>query len=225
MVVNIARILRKDLCMANVAVIYYSSTGNTYELAKAIEEGAQIAGAMTRLLKVREFAPEEAIATNEGWGKHIAATQHIPEATNADLEWADAYALGTPTRFGTISAQLKAFIDGSGGLWFAGKLANKAATGFTGAASTHGGQEGTVQDLHKVFTHWGCILVPPGYTDAIQFDPANGNPYGVSLGDPRGSEISGAIFAAARWQGERLARVADAITMHREAIAAPATKT
>ena len=209
--------------MANVAVIFYSSTGSTYELAKAVESGAQAAGAMTRLLKVRELAPDEAIATNDGWGKHIAATQHIPEATNADLEWADAYAFGTPTRFGTISAQLKQFIDGTGGLWFAGKLANKVATGFTGASSTHGGVEGTVQDLHKVFTHWGCILVPPGYTDAIQFDPANGNPYGTSVSDPRGGEIPAAVLAAARWQGERLARVADAIAMHREAIAAPPT--
>ncbi len=210
--------------MANVAVIYYSSTGNTYELAKAIEAGAQAAGATTRLLKVRELAPDEAIATNDGWGKHLAATQHVPEATNADLEWADAYALGTPTRFGTISAQLKQFIDATGGLWFAGKLANKAATGFTGASSTHGGVEGTVQDLHKVFSHWGCILVPPGYTDAIQFDPANGNPYGVSLADLHGAEVPTAILWAARWQGERLARVADALTMHREAIAAPSTK-
>ena len=210
--------------MANVAVIYYSSTGNTYELAKAIEAGAQAAGAATRLLKVRELAPDEAIASNDGWGKHIAATQHVPEATNADLEWADAYAFGTPTRFGTISAQLKQFIDATGGLWFAGKLANKAATGFTGASSTHGGVEGTVQDLHKVFTHWGCILVPPGYTDAIQFDPANGNPYGVSLADLHGAEVPTAILCAARWQGERLARVADALTMHREAIAAPSTK-
>ncbi len=200
--------------MANVAVIYYSSTGNTYALAQAIEAGAKAAGAQTKVLKVRELAPDEAISTNEGWGKHLAATQDVPVATNDDLLWADAYAFGTPTRYGTISAQLKQFIDGTGGLWFGGKLANKAATGFSGAASSHGGHEGTIQDLHKVFTHWGCILVPPGYTDAVQFDPMNGNPYGVSLGD---------TLKAARWQGERLARVAAAIVTHRDAIAAPAS--
>ncbi len=210
--------------MANVLIAYYSSTGNTYALARAIEEGAQCGGATTRLCKTRELAPDEAIATNEGWGKHIIATQDVPIATNDDLEWADGYAFGTPTRYGTISAQLKQFVDGTGALWFAGALANKAATGFSGAATTHGGHEGTIQDLHKVFSHWDCIIVPPGYTNPIQFDPRNGNPYGVSFTDARGGEVPAAILEAARWQGERLARVASLIADHRSTIAAPATR-
>lgn len=206
--------------MANVAVIYYSSTGNTYDLAKALVAGAQTAGATVRLLKVRELAPEEAIATNQGWVEHRKETQDVPEATLADLEWADAYAFGTPTRFGTISAQLKQFLDSTGGLWFQGKLANKVATGFSGASGAHGGHEGTIVDLYKVMTHWGAIVVPLGYTNPIVFDAANGNPYGASVQDPRGGAIPEANLAAARWQGERLVRVTDAIVAHRDAISA-----
>ena len=92
--------------MANVAIIYYSATSTTYQLAKAVEEGAKQAGAEVKVLKVKELAPEEAIASNEGWSKHRLDTQHIPEATLADLEWADAIIFGTPTRFGLPSAQL-----------------------------------------------------------------------------------------------------------------------
>ncbi|GAC1348759.1 MAG: NAD(P)H:quinone oxidoreductase [Vulcanimicrobiaceae bacterium] len=209
--------------MPNVAVIYYSSTGNTYELAKAVESGAAAAGATVRLRKVRELAPDEAIAANAGWAAHRTQTQSVPEATLDDLEWADAYAFGTPTRYGTISAQLKQFLDTTGGLWFAGKLANKAGTGFSGASSTHGGHESTIQDVQKVLSHWGAIVVPLGYTSPIVFDPANGNPYGASANDPQGGPIPGPVLAAARWQGERLARVANALVAHRAAIAAPPT--
>ena len=83
-----------------VTIIYYSATGTTYMLARAIEAGALAGGAEIRLRKVRELAPDEAIATNQGWAAHRLETQHIPEATTADLEWADAIILGAPTRFG-----------------------------------------------------------------------------------------------------------------------------
>ncbi len=81
-----------------VAIVYYSATGTTYELAKAIEAGAREAGADVRLRKVKELAPEEAIKSNEGWAQHRLETQDVPEASLDDLEWADAIILGSPTR-------------------------------------------------------------------------------------------------------------------------------
>lgn len=72
--------------MTKVAIIYYSATGTTYKLAKAVEEGAKEAGAEVRVLKARELAPEEAIASNEGWSAHRLETQNVPEASNDDLE-------------------------------------------------------------------------------------------------------------------------------------------
>ena len=85
--------------MTNVAVIYYSATGNVHALAAALGEGAEAAGAEVRLRRVAELAPDQAIDSNPAWRAHADASAEIPEATHDDLRWADAYAFGTPTRF------------------------------------------------------------------------------------------------------------------------------
>jgi NAD(P)H dehydrogenase (quinone) len=200
--------------MANVAVIYYSSTGNAYRVAQSIEAGAQSAGAEVRLRKVRELAPDEAIASNKGWQQHHAAPQHVAEATLADLEWADGFAFGTPTRFGAMSAQLKQFLDTTGPLRMKGQLADKAATAFCGSSYPHGGQETTLMTIYNMMYHWGAIIVPPGYTDPSTAK-AGGNPYGTSYTDPRGGELPAEVLAAAHHQGARLARFAAILAAHR----------
>jgi NAD(P)H dehydrogenase (quinone) len=203
--------------MANIAVIYYSSTGNAYKIALALEAGAQSAGADVRVRKVRELAPDEAIASNKGWEQHRVATQHVREATLDDLEWADGFAFGTPTRFGAMSAQLKQFLDTSGGLWMKGLLADKAATAFVGASYAHGGQETTLMTIYNMMYHWGAIIVPPSYTDPA-IGKAGGNPYGTSYTDPRGGELPAEVLAAARYQGVRLARYAGVLASNRAAL-------
>ncbi len=196
-----------------VAVIYYSATGSVYKLAQAVAEGAEEAGAEVRFRKVRELAPEEAIKSNQGWSDHALMTEDVPEAQLDDLDWADAYIFGTPTRFGNVSAQLKQFIDTAGGLWFEGKLADKVASGFTSAQNAHGGQESTLLSMYNVFAHWGSIVVTPGYTDPLLFE-AGGNPYGVSSTDT-GEGPSEAELAAARYQGRRVAEKAALLTVSR----------
>jgi NAD(P)H dehydrogenase (quinone) len=200
--------------MSKIAVIYYSAYGHTYLMAKAVEEGAQSAGAETRLRKVRELAPDEVIATQQGWRDHRAATQHVHEATIEDLEWADGFAFGTPTRFGGPAAQLKQFIDTTGKLWQAGGLADKAVTSFSGAMNPHGGQESTILALNNVFYHWGAIIVPVGYTDKSIY-AAGGNPYGASNTASQDGSVSDEVLAAARYQGARLARYAEIIARSR----------
>lgn len=193
-----------------VAVIYYSATGNVHDLALGIAEGAETEGAEVRLRRVAELAPDTAIDANPAWRAHADATAHIEVATHADLEWADAYAFGTPTRFGNVSSQLKQFLDTAGPLWAAGVLADKAATAFTSAVNTHGGNEMTVLALYTTMHHWGAITVPPGYTSPA-IGAAGGNPYGTS--HPSGGGRPGVeTLAAARYQGQRLARVAQALT-------------
>jgi NAD(P)H dehydrogenase (quinone) len=193
---------------ARVAVIYYSATGNVYGLARAVAEGAEEAGAEVRFRKVRELAPEEAIKSNQGWSDHALETQDVPEAALEDLEWADAYVFGTPTRFGNVSAQLKQFLDTTGGLWFEGKLADKVVGAFTSAHNANGGQESTLVSMYNVFVHWGAIIVPPGYTDPVIFE-AGGNPYGSSSTDfMDGRGPSEKELAAARYQGRRIAEKA-----------------
>lgn len=193
--------------MAKVAIIYYSSTGTTYQLAKAIEEGAREAGAETKLLKVKETAPEAAIEHNEDWKNHRAETKDISEAATADLEWADAIIFGTPTRYGGAASQLRSFIDTTGGLWAKGALVNKIGSSFSSTATAHGGQEATILSLNTAFYHWGMIIVAPGYIDPIQFEM--GNPYGVSFTSQNGkADPDETALKAARFQGKRVAEVA-----------------
>ena len=198
-----------------VAIIYYSATGNVYKMAQAAEEAANEAGAEVRLRKVRELAPEEAIRSNQGWYDHALMTEDVPEAQLDDLEWADAILFGTPTRYGNVSAQLKQFIDTTGGLWFQGKLADKVVSGFTSASNQHGGHESTLLTLYNVMMHWGAIVVAPGYTDQTVFE-AGGNPYGASaLGREEGP--SEQELAVMRYQTKRVIEKAQLLTGSRVA--------
>jgi NAD(P)H dehydrogenase (quinone) len=194
----------------HAAVIYYSATGNVYALAQAVVTGTEKGGAETRLRKVRELAPDEAVAANAGWQAHALEAQDVDEATLEDLEWADAIVFGTPTRYGNVAAQLKQFIDTTGPLWAAGKLANKVYAGFVSTGTAHGGQESTLLALANTFYHWGGIIVPPGYVDPIQF--VAGNPYGPSHISANGANPPGETeLASAEFTGRRCVEVATAL--------------
>jgi NAD(P)H dehydrogenase (quinone) len=189
---------------ARIAVIYYSATGNVHQLAEAVADGAAETGAEVRLRRVPELAPEEAIQKNQLWAQHRDATRDtVAEATLDELAWADGYAFGSPTRFGNPAAQLKQYLDMAGGLWFEGALADKPVTTFTSALYPDGGLEATILALNNVFYHWGCVLVPPGYTSPAVFE-AGGNPYGAAF-PSGGGRPTEAVLAAARHQGRRLA--------------------
>ena len=190
-----------------VAVIYYSSTGGTHALAHAIAEGAEKAGAEVRVRRVRELAPPEAIARNEAWAAHAKATENEPVAAKDDLLWADAVILGSPTRFGLPSSQLKQFLDTTGSLWEQGLLVNKVYASFTSTGTAHGGVEATVLAMNNTFYHWGGIIVPPGYTAEVQFE--HGNPYGASHMAANGNP-SEVTLASAAHLGYRAATVAAA---------------
>ena len=206
-----------------IAAIYYSSTGHVHQLAQAVADGAAEAGAEVRLRRVPELAPREAIEANEAWARHVDETAgDMSEATVEDLVWADGYALGSPTRYGNVAAQLKQFIDTTGGAWSQGQLADKAATSFTSAMNAHGGQESTILSLNNVFYHWGAIIVTPGYTDPLVF-AAGGNPYGANwIAGQDVGEISDEVRAVARYQGQRLAGVAAKLRAQDDADAVPA---
>ncbi|MDQ3627634.1 MAG: NAD(P)H:quinone oxidoreductase [Actinomycetota bacterium] len=190
-----------DTSGTNVAIIYYSSTGNLHALATVISEAAEATGADVRLRKVAELAPPEAIEDNEQWAAHAAATADLPVAEGSDLEWADVVLFGTPTRFGNVSSQLQQFMDAQGGLWAEGKLADKVYAGFTSSQTEHGGQESTLLALFHAIHHWGGLVVSPGYTDPSKF--VDGNPYGV--GHVSGADNTDAIGDTERTAAEHLA--------------------
>lgn len=162
-----------------IAVIFYSTYGTNHAVAEAAAEAAKKAGAEVRLRRVRETAPDEVVNGQEAWKAQLEKMADIPEATPADMEWADGYFFSAPTRFGVVASQLRAFIDTLGPLWNKGSLADKPFTATTSAGNPHGGQETTLMSLYTTAMHWGAIIVPPGYTDQAIFD-AGGNPYGYS---------------------------------------------
>jgi len=193
-----------------LAIIYYSSTGTNYKLAKTAEEAAKETGAEVKLVKVPELAPEEAINGNPAWKAHLEETKDVPTASLDDLVWADAYIFSVPTRYGTVPSQMKQFLDTTGGLWSEGKLANKVVSAMTSASNPHGGQEQTILSLYTTMFHWGAIVAAPGYTDDSIF-AAGGNPYGTSVTADQEGNWKEDVTAAVKHQAKRTIQVAGAV--------------
>jgi NAD(P)H dehydrogenase (quinone) len=192
--------------MTNIAIVYYSATGNIAAMANAIGEGAASVGAEVRVRQVAETAPAEAIASNPKWQAHFDAMVNEPVATLDDLEWADGIALGSPTRFGGPASQLKSFLDTTGGLWFKGALVNTVGTAFTTASTAHGGLESTTLAINNHFYHWGSLIMPLGYGDE-HVSKVSGNPYGASHVSRKGSVPDEDALKACFVQGRQLAQV------------------
>lgn len=191
-----------------LAVIYYSSTGNNYQMAKWAEEGAKESGAEVRVLKVQELAPQAVIDSNPVWKAHAEATKDVPVASNDDLEWADAYIFSVPTRYGNLPSQMKQFIDTTGGVWSQGKLVNKVVSAMASAGNAHGGQEATIKSLYTSMMHWGAIIVTPGYTDKSIY-VAGGNPYGTSVTVDQEWKMVEDVEGAVKHQAKRTVMVAE----------------
>ena len=165
--------------MTKLLIAFYSMSGTNREAAAIAARAAQDLGADVRMTRFSETVPQAVVDTNPDWSKEQNASRSIPVVTAEDVEWATSILFVFPTRFGTMPAQVKAFVDGLGGLWFEGKLANKAVSVMTSAQNPHGGQEATLLSTFPVFAHWGAVVVTPGYVDPVLFE-AGGNPYGYS---------------------------------------------
>ncbi|MET3696438.1 NAD(P)H dehydrogenase (quinone) [Bacillus oleivorans] len=195
------------MASVNLAIIYYSSTGTNYQMAQWAELGGKDAGAEVKVLKVKELAPEAAIASNPAWKNHYDETKNVPEATPDDLDWADAIIFSCPTRFGNVPSQMKQFLDLTGGLWAQGKLANKVVSAMTSATNYHGGHEQTINALYTTMMHWGAIIAAPGYTDPVIFG-AGGNPYGTSVTVDQEGKMLEDAEGAVKHQAKRTVEVA-----------------
>jgi NAD(P)H dehydrogenase (quinone) len=194
------------MATVRLAIVYYSTYGTNHQMAEVAAEAARAAGAEVRVVKAPETAPEGVVNGQDAWRAQTELSAHVPAATLDDLEWANAYLLSAPTRYGAVASQMRSFLDQTGPLWGAGKLADKAASAMSSAQNPHGGQETTVQALNNMFCHWGCVLVPPGYTDPATF-AAGGNPYGVTV-TANGEPLPEAVKEAIRHQARRLVEFA-----------------
>jgi NAD(P)H dehydrogenase (quinone) len=191
-----------------VLIVFYSRNASTEALALAIADGARKQGAEVRLRRARELVGPDVMAMAPGWAENAAAMNEKYAAPTADdAVWADAILFGTPTRFGSVASELKAYIDGLGGVWFQGKLNGKLGGVFGSTSSKHGGNESTLLSLYTVLAHLGLIIVPLGYSHPALFKA--GTPYGATFVTAGDSQKPGEDdLEVARYQGERIAAVA-----------------
>jgi NAD(P)H dehydrogenase (quinone) len=199
-----------------VQVIFYSTYGHVYRLAEAVAAGArEVAGTEVEVMQVAETLSEE-ILQKMGAVEAKKAFAHVPVADPKRLAEADAIVLGSPTRFGSVTAQMRAFLDATGSLWGAGALIGKVGSGFSSTASQHGGQETTLLSLSTFFFHQGMVIcgVPysePGLTKMSEM--SGGTPYGATaIAGPKGERaVSENELAVARAQGRHVAKAAGAM--------------
>ena len=168
---------------ARIQVIFYSMYGHVYQMAEAVAAGARKAGAgEVGLWQVPELVPDE-ILERSGAVFARAAFAHVPVAKPTQLAEADAIIFGTPTRFGNMAAQMRNFLDQTGGLWADGTLVGKVGSVFASTASQHGGQETTLVSFHTTLLHHGMIVVGLPYTEprlANMAEITGGTPYGAT---------------------------------------------
>jgi NAD(P)H dehydrogenase (quinone) len=195
--------------MTKVLVLYYSSYGHIETMADAVAEGAAgIDGVTVDVKRVPELVPED-VARQSG----LKLDQAAPVATVDELADYDAIVFGTPTRFGNMAAQMRNFLDRTGGLWAQGKLIGKVGSVFASTATQHGGQETTLTSFHTTLLHHGMVIVGLPYSAAEQTtldEITGGSPYGattIAAGDgsrqPSANELE-----LARFQGRHVAAIA-----------------
>ncbi len=196
-----------------VLIVFYSVYGHIYRMAEAVAHGArEVEGAQAELRRVPETLPEE-ILRQIGAVEFQKKFAHIPVGTVDELASADAIIIGTPTRFGNMCAQMRAFLDGTGPLWAKGTLVGKVGSAFTSSNTQHGGQETTIVSTHFTLLHLGMVLVGLPYTFEGQSrtDEITGcSPYGAStIAGPDGKRMpSENELAGARFQGRYVATIA-----------------
>lgn len=194
--------------MTKVLVLYHSMYGHIETMAQEVAAGASnVAGVEVTIKRVPETMPEEAFANAGG-----KIDQPADIASPAELAEYDAIIIGTPTRFGSMSAQMRNFLDQTGGLWAQGALAGKVGSVFTSTA-TGGGQEVTVTSTWTTLAHHGMVIVPIGYGHPALADMSQVSgrmPYGASTiaGGDGSRQPDDNERAIARYQGERVAQIA-----------------
>lgn len=195
--------------MAKILILYYSSWGHIETMAYAAAEGAKsVAGVEVTVKRVPDLVPPDVQAQ-----AHYKMDQPAPIARPGELSEYDAIIFGTPTRFGNMAAQMKNFLDQTGGLWAQGKLVGKVGSVFTSTNTQHGGQETTLTSFHTVLLHHGMVVVGLPYSFDGQMgvqEVLGGSPYGATTiaGNDGSRQPSRIDLQGAAFQGRHVAQIA-----------------
>lgn len=178
--------------MANIGIIYYSMSGNHFELAKTLASGIEEAGGKAQLRRVQEQIPQH-IIEDMGLVDVQESQADVEEASVDELPEFDGLLIGSPTRYGSATGQIQNFLDQTGPLWAQGKLVGKPVGFFTGAATMHGGHESTILSMSTFAYHQGMVIVPLGYGLApeVGTTQTGGGPYGPTVYAPQDGSKNG----------------------------------
>lgn len=197
--------------MPKILVLYYSMYGHVETMAAAIAEGARsVEGAEVTVKRVPETMPID-VAKKNG----AKLDQAAPVATPAELTDYDAIIFGTPTRFGNMAAQMRNFLDQTGGIWVKGGLVGKLGSVFS-STGTGGGNESTIMSFVNTLIHHGMVYVGLPYSCPELADVSEvkgGSPWGAATiaGADGSRQPSAKELAQARFQGAHVASIAKKI--------------
>src|SRR4030043_110127 len=199
--------------ITNIQIIFYSMYGHIYRMAEAVADGVKmVEGTDVAIYQVPEIVPQN-ILEKIGAAKAREVFAHIPVANVEQLSEADAIIFGTPTRFGNMCAQMRNFLDQTGGLWAKNALVGKVGSVFTSSGTQHGGQETTTISFHITLLHHGMIIVGLPYSETRQNtmdEITGGSPYGATtIAALDGSRMPSDNELAMAWfQGRHVANIA-----------------
>lgn len=198
--------------MAKVLIVFYSMYGHNYAMAQAAAEGAKEAGATVELKRIAETLPTEVLEKMHAVEAQKAFAD-VPLAQAAELADYDAIIILTPTRFGSVSAQVQSFLDQTGQLWFQGKLVGKVGSAMVSTATQHGGQETTFSTLHNFMLHHGMVIVglPGSFAGVNDSTEMHGlSPYGATtVTGTTGARLPSQLeLDGAKFQGKHVATIA-----------------
>ena len=111
-------------------ILFYSAGGSVRNIAHAIADGAEEENLSVKIRTVPKVS-----TVTEKTEKNIPEKNEI-YCTKEDLINCSGLALGSPTRFGSMAAPLKYFLDSTGDLWASNSLENIQIV-FTSTGSIH----------------------------------------------------------------------------------------
>lgn len=191
--------------MNEVLVLYYSRHGATAKLAQQIAMGIEEAGCTARVRTVPNISTVCEATESE------VPDAGAPYAMLDDMQQCIALAVGSPTRFGNMAAELKYFFDQTSPIWLSGEMVNKPAAVFTASSSMHGGQESTLLSMMLPLLHHGMQIIGIPYTETTLLKTqSGGTPYGAShtSGTDSDRQITDDEKILSRALGKRLALTA-----------------
>ena len=194
--------------MTKLLVLYYSMYGHVETMTQAIAEGARaVDGVEVTIKRVPELLSADKLVQVGGKANQVA-----PVADPKELADYDAIIFGTPTRFGNMAAQMRNFLDQTGGIWVKGGLIGKVASVFT-STGTGGGNESTIISFLPTLMHHGMIYVGLPYACPELADISEvkgGSPWGAATiaGADGSRQPSEKELAQARFKGRHVAQIA-----------------